>query len=158
MSENEFQEISDCVTDIQDYNSIIASSQARLNVLIDITEQHSVEFIIRDQANVKAKNGILQELCDNYFEIDDETFGCRVAKPQVQIFYQTQSAATEITFVHWRYVAQYAPYSSVANFEFIPYGQTQYNSETNSYHCPQGDNQCYANWAHVSRKGLSFYF
>ena len=116
---------------------------------MDLSQQQSVEIIIHDQENVKAKNGLLQELCYNYYEVDNEAIGCRVDPPKVQIFYETQSSSmTEILFKHFAELDQYSPFETVMNVEFVPYGKTQFVD--GKYTCPQGETQCHANWIHVS--------
>jgi len=143
-----FEEIDNCVSQGIGPAHAITSLKTRLNALVPVSEQQSVELIIKDRSNRKAQNGILQELCYNYFEIDDETFGCRVSpRRKVQIFYENKSPQVDLTFSHLAYYAQLAPFESVAEFEFIPYGATQWNGE--QYICHEGEDQCQSNWLHA---------
>lgn len=146
---NIFDEIVLCVDSLGESNSVVQGLQTRLNHLVEQSTQTAVEVIAKDQSAVKVKSsGILQELCYNYFEVDNATLGCQVALPKVQIFYETQSANVGSTFTQLAYQARYAPFETVAQFEFIPYGQTSYSN--GQYTCTEGESQCEANWIHVS--------
>lgn len=145
---NIFDEINSCVNSNLGA-SAIRGLQTRLNLLVDSSLQKPVEVIIKDQESVKVQeNGaVLQELCYNYYEFDNETLGCRVNRPTVQIFYETESYYVEEIFSEMAYQAPYAPFESIAQFEFIPYGSTSY--QDGNYTCVYGEDQCKANWVHV---------
>ena len=149
VSDDQFVEINNCINIIANTISPVVALQSHLNQLIDKSQQESVELIVKDKSNVKAKNGVLQELCYNFFHIDDETLGCKVTKPSVVIFYETQSKTVSPVFNHMIWFGQFSPFETMAQFEFIPYGNTK--DDNGNYICEMGENQCRANWIHVSR-------
>ena len=148
LPESEFQEIKNCIQNFATVSPPVKKLQKRLNLLIIPTEQQPIEVIAQNQPNGKAKNGLLQELCHNYFQLDDQTLGCKVTKPKVQIFYETQSSLVSPVFDHMSDVAPFAPFETLAQFEFIPYGNTKLVDA--NYICVEGEDQCTSNWIHVS--------
>lgn len=141
--------IKPCIADIASSTVAVKHLQAYLNALIEPTLQTSLEITIRDQLNVKAKNGVLEELCSNVFTIDNETLGCKVTKSTVQIFYETQNSNLEALFNQFKALEQYSPFETIMDIELVPYGKTVFGSD-GTFTCSKGDNQCQANWIHVS--------
>ena len=150
ISSNEYANIDHCIASFDNNSSLIRikALQERLNLLVDQSQHEAIEVLINGRSNVKAKNGLLSELCYNYLHVDNETLGCQVIPPRVQIFYETQSPLLMNKFLHITEVAQFAPFETLAQFEFIPYGNTIFVDD--DYRCPLGDGQCQTNWIHVS--------
>ena len=148
LSSNIYDEVKLCVDTLNPaQDQAILEQQSRLDLLV--TQQEAVEVIIADRSNVKwSHNGLLQELCYNYYEIDNQTLGCQVTLPNVQIYYETQNSNVELVFTQMIYQAQFAPFETIVQLEFIPYGQTSY--QNGNYQCPMSEQQCEANWVHVS--------
>lgn len=150
-NDQDFTDITVCMKSIDNNStdSPIFKLKERLNQLIEQSSQQSIEVLINGVPNVKAKNGIVQELCYNYFTVDNETLGCAVNHlPSVSIYYETQ-LETEFffQFMHLLNFAPLAPFETIAQFEFVPYGNTSFFNGT--YTCPKGEDQCNANWVHA---------
>lgn len=106
-------------------------------------------MLINDLSNVKAQNGLLEEVCYNYLHVDNETLGCSSSRPTVQIFYEPIENLFVSKFAHFIPLAKLAPFESIADFEFNPYPtNATYNNGT--YGCPEDNGQCMATWIHVS--------
>lgn len=127
--------------------------QNKLNILVEPAAQTAVEVIIKGDINLKVKsNGILEEICYNYMHIDDETIGCKVTRPKVQIFYEANSPSLSVPIGSIVNYPLLTPFETIADFEFIPYGNTKY--EGGNYTCQSdeysdGEKRCYANFVHV---------
>lgn len=155
-NDQDFTDITVCMKSIDNNStdSPIFKLKERLNQLIEQSSQQSIEVLINGVPNVKAKNGIVQELCYNYFTVDNETLGCAVNHlPSVSIYYETQLETEFFSqFMHLLNFAPLAPFETIAQFEFVPYGNTSFFNGT--YTCPKGEDQCNANWVHVSKQSL----
>lgn len=160
--EDKWTELVNCVRDTIDASSHALRIKAnRLNLQVPPTAQSAVEVFVKDAPNAKVKGakGILAEICYNFFHIDDETLGCKVTRPKVQVFYEANSrgiwpALGPLTMNY----PLLTPFETIADIEFIPYGRTKY--EGGNYTCPSdesgdGTKRCYANFIHVSRFQLT---
>lgn len=145
--DGKFQEILNCITSLGSSTAALTKMRDQLNLKIDRSRQTAVEILVKGQSNVKAKSDVLSELCDNYFHVDDETLGCKVTKKKVQVFYETGADGIWAEFGHFIEFAQLAPFETIAQFEFIPYGMTSFVN--GGYECARGDDQCKGNWIHV---------
>lgn len=144
-----------CIEDIASSTALLEKYKVQLNSLVDPAEQSSLEILIGGQSNVKAKNGLLEELCYNYFATDNENFGCKVKLPKVQIFYESPSADfNEVLLQHLEQFEQFSPFEEIMQLELVPYGRTTVGQD-GAYICSSyaGDT-CKVNWLQVS---LSFY-
>lgn len=139
-----------CIEDIASSAVDIQLYKDQINALIDPSEQTSLEFIIQGQSNVKAKNGLLEELCYNYFHTDNENFGCKVRLPKVQIFYESPSAyLDDVLLQHLKQFDQFSPFDEIMELELVPYGRTTVGQD-GAYICSGGADFCKVNWLQVS--------
>ena len=150
-AKNESREIENCISALFNSTTLptrITQLQRWLNQRVEPFQQEPVEVIINGLSNVKAKEGLLQEICYNFLHVDNETLGCRVIRPHVTVFYEATSELFNAKFAHFRNFGRLAPFESIAQFEFIPYPRNATNLGGNNT-CPLEDDHCMANWIHV---------
>lgn len=140
-----------CIEDIASSTVQLQFYKDQINALIEPSEQTSLEIIIQGQSNVKAKNGLLEELCNNYFHTDNENFGCKIEKlPKVQIFYESPSADfDDVLMQHLKQFDQFSPFEEIMELELVPYGRTTVGQD-GAYICSGGADFCKVNWLQVS--------
>ncbi len=143
--------IKPCIEDIDSSTAKLQRYQKQLNSLVELSQQTSLEIIIADQSSVKAKNGLLEELCNNYFATDNENLGCQVKRPTVQVFYENPSADFDAVLLqHLKQFDQFSPFDQLMRLELIPYGHTTIGQD-GAYICGSGGaDACIVNWLQVS--------
>lgn len=160
LPEGKWPELANCISEtIGASSGALRAMQRKLNLLVDPSKQSSVEVLVKGASNVKVKsNGILPEICYNYLHIDDETLGCKVTRPKVQIFYEANSPNISVPLAPSLNYPLLSPFETIADIEFIPYGNTKY--EGGNYTCTSdeysdGEKRCYANFVHVRILSMS---